>query len=86
MSLFTKETNTPSAQWRYTNATDADARAVQAMYWAKELGYDNGVYLKRQRRWEITSGMACTISTSSKLEVQQMEAQAQVLGRMRVII
>ena len=40
MSLFTKENQAPAAQWRYTNATDADARAIQAMYWAKELGYN----------------------------------------------
>lgn len=40
----------PSAQWRYTNATDADARAVQAMYWAKELGYNNTVYLNKAKK------------------------------------
>ncbi|MHA6530456.1 glycoside hydrolase family 48 protein [Paenibacillus sp. BAC0078] len=50
MSLFTKENNTPAAQWRYTNATDADARAVQAMYWAKELGYTNTVYLNKAKK------------------------------------
>ncbi|WP_414859319.1 glycoside hydrolase family 48 protein [Paenibacillus haidiansis] len=47
MSLFTKESNAPAAQWRYTNATDADARAIQAMYWAKEFGYDNEEYLEK---------------------------------------
>lgn len=50
MSLFTKENSTPSAQWRYTNATDADARAVQAMYWAKDLGYTNTVYLNKAKK------------------------------------
>ncbi|KFN07943.1 glycoside hydrolase family 48 protein [Paenibacillus macerans] len=50
MSLFTKENQAPAAQWRYTNATDADARAVQAMYWAKELGYDNEEYLDKARK------------------------------------
>lgn len=50
MSLFTKESNTPAAQWRYTNATDADARAVQAMYWAQELGYNNSVYLNKAKK------------------------------------
>ncbi|MGN7765294.1 glycoside hydrolase family 48 protein [Paenibacillus sp. 22594] len=50
MSLFTKESNVPSAQWRYTDATDADARAVQAMYWAKELGYNNPVYLNKAKK------------------------------------
>lgn len=50
MTLFTKENQAPAAQWRYTNATDADARAVQAMYWAKELGYDNEVYLNKAEK------------------------------------
>lgn len=50
MSLFTKESNPPSKQWRYTNATDADARAVQAMYWAKEMGYNNPVYLDKAKK------------------------------------
>lgn len=50
MSLFTKENNTPAAQWRYTNATDADARAIQAMYWAKQLGYENEVYLNKAKK------------------------------------
>ncbi|MCR8657947.1 glycoside hydrolase family 48 protein [Paenibacillus endoradicis] len=50
MSLFTKETNTPAAQWRYTSASDADARVVQAMYWAKSLGYDNDVYLNKAEK------------------------------------
>lgn len=50
MSLYTKETNAPAAQWRYTSASDADARVVQAMYWAKELGYDNDVYLDKAKK------------------------------------
>ncbi|WP_150266700.1 glycoside hydrolase family 48 protein [Paenibacillus tepidiphilus] len=50
MTLFTKEANVPAAQWRYTNATDADARAVQAMYWAQELGYNNTVYLNKAKK------------------------------------
>ncbi len=50
MSLFTKEQNAPAPQWRYTNATDADARAVQVMYWAKELGYNNSVYIDKARK------------------------------------
>ncbi|WP_165985494.1 glycoside hydrolase family 48 protein [Streptomyces sp. YIM 98790] len=29
-------------QWRYTNAPDADARAVQAAYWAKEWAAEQG--------------------------------------------
>ncbi|AWB44551.1 cellulose 1,4-beta-cellobiosidase [Paenibacillus sp. CAA11] len=50
MTLFTKENNAPAAQWRYTSAADADARAVQAMFWAKKLGYDNEVYLKKAEK------------------------------------
>jgi Glycosyl hydrolase family 48 len=34
LDLFTGDANY-SRQWRYTNAPDADARAVQAVYWAK---------------------------------------------------
>lgn len=34
LSLFTGDA-TYARQWRYTNAPDADARAVQAVYWAK---------------------------------------------------
>jgi Glycosyl hydrolase family 48 len=33
LSLFTGDANY-AKQWRYTNAPDADARAVEAMYWA----------------------------------------------------
>jgi hypothetical protein len=38
LSLFTSGPYTP--QWKYTDAPDADARAVQAMYWAQQ--YSNG--------------------------------------------
>ncbi|MBB6692127.1 fibronectin type III domain-containing protein [Cohnella xylanilytica] len=50
MSLFTKENAAPSAQWRYTNATDADGRAIQVMYWAKQLGYNNPAYLNKAKK------------------------------------
>ncbi|MBP6386988.1 MAG: T9SS type A sorting domain-containing protein [Pseudarcicella sp.] len=43
LPLFTKENNAPSKQWRYTNAPDADARVVQAMYWAKQWAKENGI-------------------------------------------
>jgi len=33
LDLFTKD-NSYAKQWRYTNAPDADARAVQVLYWA----------------------------------------------------
>lgn len=35
VDLFVKDSN-PAKQWRYTNAPDADARAVQATYWANK--------------------------------------------------
>lgn len=35
IDLFVKDPN-PAKQWRYSNAPDADARAVQAIYWAKK--------------------------------------------------
>ena len=34
--------STYSQQWRYTNAPDADARLVQAMYWAKQFADAQG--------------------------------------------
>jgi hypothetical protein len=33
---------TPAKQWRYTDAPDADARAVQAAYWAKTWAGEQG--------------------------------------------
>jgi hypothetical protein len=33
---------TYARQWKYTNAPDADARAVQALYWAREWAKDSG--------------------------------------------
>jgi Glycosyl hydrolase family 48/Secretion system C-terminal sorting domain/Divergent InlB B-repeat domain len=36
LKLFTADTNAPAKQWKYTNAPDADARVVQAMYWATQ--------------------------------------------------
>jgi chitodextrinase len=34
--------STYSQQWRYTNAPDADARLIQAMYWAKQFADAQG--------------------------------------------
>ncbi|MEU8263131.1 glycoside hydrolase family 48 protein [Micromonospora sp. NPDC048999] len=34
LDLFVKESSAPAKQWKYTDAPDADARAVQAAYWA----------------------------------------------------
>ncbi|QRN93446.1 cellulose binding domain-containing protein [Archangium violaceum] len=41
LSLFTGDANY-SRQWRYTNAPDADARAVQAAYWAYVWAREQG--------------------------------------------
>nr|WP_052339928.1 glycoside hydrolase family 48 protein [Gorillibacterium massiliense] len=48
VSLFVG--GTPSQQWRYTDATDADGRAVQVMYLAKQLGYSNTTYLDKAKK------------------------------------
>lgn len=42
LGLFIDEAN-PTQQWRYTNAPDADARAVQAMYWATQFAKEQGL-------------------------------------------
>ncbi|WP_029503319.1 glycoside hydrolase family 48 protein [Lachnoclostridium phytofermentans] len=42
LDLFTGD-STYSKQFKYTNAPDADARAVQAAYWANEWSKDYGV-------------------------------------------
>jgi len=41
LDLFTSQKNF-GHQWRYTNAPDADARAIQAMYWAKKWADEAG--------------------------------------------
>ncbi|MFZ5989163.1 MAG: glycoside hydrolase family 48 protein [Bacillota bacterium] len=41
LDLFTKD-QSYSRQWRYTNAPDADARGVQAMYWANKWAKAQG--------------------------------------------
>ncbi len=41
LPLFIEDSNY-AEQWRYTNAPDADARAVQAMYWAIEYAKEQG--------------------------------------------
>ncbi len=42
LQLFVDE-EAPAEQWRYTNAPDADARAVQVMYWALQWMDEQGV-------------------------------------------
>ncbi len=44
LPLFTIDQNY-SRQWRYTSATDADARAVQVMYWAQVYAKEQNVNL-----------------------------------------
>ncbi len=44
LPLFTED-QSYSQQWRYTSATDADARAVQAMYWAQVYAKEQNVNL-----------------------------------------
>ncbi len=46
LPLFTIDANY-SKQWRYTDAPDADARTVQAMYWAKEWAKPYGKDLSK---------------------------------------
>ena len=41
LDLFTGDA-TYAEQWRYTNAPDADARAIQALYWAKVWADEQG--------------------------------------------
>lgn len=41
LGLFVNQPN-PAKQWRYTAAPDADARAVQALYWAKRWADEAG--------------------------------------------
>jgi hypothetical protein len=43
MKLFVRETSAPAAQWRYTNAPDADARVVQAVYWGVQFAREQGL-------------------------------------------
>jgi Glycosyl hydrolase family 48/Bacterial Ig domain len=43
LNLFTSDPNPPSKQWKYTNAPDADARVVQAMFWATQWAKAQGL-------------------------------------------
>ncbi|WP_271783539.1 glycoside hydrolase family 48 protein [Aquimarina algiphila] len=44
LPIFIEDQNY-AKQWRYTSAPDADARAVQAMYWAQEYAKEQGASL-----------------------------------------
>lgn len=41
LDLFVGDANGYSKQWRYTNAPDAEMRAIQAVYWAKKWSNNN---------------------------------------------
>jgi len=43
LDLFTKQNPPYSQQWRYTNAPDADARIIQAFYWAYQFSQQQGL-------------------------------------------
>ena len=60
-------------QWKFTNAPDADARAVQAAYWATDVGRRAGQGRRRlrdrrqgARRWATICATRCTTSTSRR--------------------
>lgn len=42
LDLFVKQSGAYAKQWKYTTAPDADARAVQATYWAKVWADEQG--------------------------------------------
>lgn len=57
LDISVKEQNAPAKQWRYTNAPDADARAVQAAYWAL-------TWAKQQGK---AADVAATVARAAKL-------------------
>ena len=42
LDISIKDSGAPAKQWKYTNAPDADARAVQAAYWALTWAKEQG--------------------------------------------
>ena len=42
LDLSIKESSAPAKQWKYTNAPDADARAIEAAYWALTWATEQG--------------------------------------------
>ena len=51
LDLFVKQDGGYARQWKYTDAPDADARAVQAVYWAKLWADEQGGGGRDRRRW-----------------------------------
>ena len=57
LDLSIKDSATPAKQWKYTNAPDADARAVQAAYWA----------LKWAKEQNKQADVAATVTKAAKM-------------------
>jgi len=57
LDISIKEANAPAKQWKYTNAPDADARAVQAAYWALTWATEQGK----------ASEVAATVAKAAKM-------------------
>ncbi|AZT90849.1 glycoside hydrolase [Caldicellulosiruptor changbaiensis] len=73
LDLFIKDQNY-SKQWRYTNAPDADARAIQATYWAK-------VWAKEQGKFnEISSYVAKAAKMGDYLRYAMFDKYFKPLG------
>ncbi len=72
LDLFTKDASY-AKQWKYTNAPDADARAVQVALLGRPVGDRAGQGRRRSRpswrrppRWATTCGTRCSTSTSRR--------------------
>ena len=73
LDLFIKDQNY-SKQWRYTDAPDADARAIQATYWAK-------VWAKEQGKFnEISSYVAKAAKMGDYLRYAMFDKYFKPLG------
>lgn len=78
LDLFTGD-KTYSKQWRYTNAPDADARVVQAMYWAKEWAKDTGASVSTYTNKAVKMGDYLRYAMFDKYFIE-IGAQAQTAG------
>ena len=72
LDLFIKDSSY-AKQWKYTNAPDADARAIQAAYWALTWAKAQGKAAPTSRppwprppRWATTCATRCSTSTSRR--------------------
>jgi hypothetical protein len=57
LDISIKDSGAPAKQWKYTNAPDADARAVQAAYWA----------LKWAKEQNKQADVAATVTKAAKM-------------------